>query len=90
LSNVDQSSLHDDLVEKLKVMTLENKKLKKYLTDATTKGKIGIESKDFNNELVMDNSGLGKRSRDSSLRKITLPLVCKSSTKANTSKISFS
>jgi chromosome segregation ATPase len=40
LRNVDQSSLHDDLVEKLEVMTLENKKLKKYLTDATTKGKL--------------------------------------------------
>jgi hypothetical protein len=31
-------------------MTLENKKLKKYLTDGTTKGKIDIESNDFNNE----------------------------------------
>jgi hypothetical protein len=58
LSNGDQSSLHDDLVEKLEVMTLENKKLKKYLTDATTKGKFAIESKDFNNELVMDNERL--------------------------------
>ena len=42
LSKVDQSSLHDQLIEKVEVMTLENQKLKKYLTDATTKGKIGI------------------------------------------------
>jgi hypothetical protein len=58
LSNVDQSSLHENLVEKLEVMTLENKKLKKYLTNATIKGKIAIERKDFNNELVMDNERL--------------------------------
>jgi predicted nuclease with TOPRIM domain len=37
LSNVDQSSIHDELIEKFEVMTLENRKLKKYLTDATTK-----------------------------------------------------
>jgi chromosome segregation ATPase len=58
LSNVDKSSLHDDLVEKLEVMTLENQKLKKYLTDVTTKGKFAIESNDFNNELVLDNERL--------------------------------
>jgi hypothetical protein len=40
LSNVDHSSLHDDLVQKLEVMSLENKKLKNYLTNATTKGKM--------------------------------------------------
>ena len=40
LSKVDQSSHHEDLVEKLEVMSLENEKLKKYLTDATTKEKL--------------------------------------------------
>jgi hypothetical protein len=55
LSNVDQSSLHDELIEKVEVMTLENQKLKKYLTDATTKGKFSIESNDVNNELAVDN-----------------------------------
>jgi hypothetical protein len=39
-------------------MTLENQKLKKYLTDATTKGKISIESNDVNNELAVDNERL--------------------------------
>jgi hypothetical protein len=58
LRNVDQSSLLDDLVEKLEVMTLENQKLKKYLTDATTKGKTAIESNDVNNELALDNERL--------------------------------
>jgi hypothetical protein len=38
LSKVDQSSIHDELIEKVEIMTLENQKLKKYLTDATTKG----------------------------------------------------
>jgi hypothetical protein len=28
------------------------------LIDATTKGKVGIESKDFDNELVTDNGTL--------------------------------
>jgi regulator of replication initiation timing len=42
LSKVDQSSLLDELIEKVEVMTLENQKLKKYLTDATTKGKIAV------------------------------------------------
>jgi hypothetical protein len=46
------------LIEKVEVMTLENQKLKKYLTDATTKGKIAIESNDVNNELVVDNERL--------------------------------
>jgi hypothetical protein len=58
LSNVDQSSLHDELIEKVEVMTLENHKLKKYLTDASTKGKIAIESNDVNNELGVDNERL--------------------------------
>jgi hypothetical protein len=39
-------------------MTLENQKLKKYLTDATTKGKIAIESNNVNNELAADNETL--------------------------------
>jgi hypothetical protein len=58
LSQVDQSSLHDELVEKVEVMTLENQKLKKYLTDATTRGKVVIESNDINNELAVDNERL--------------------------------
>jgi hypothetical protein len=36
-------------------MTLENQKLKKYLIDATTRGKVAIESNDINNELAVDN-----------------------------------
>jgi hypothetical protein len=39
-------------------MTLENQKLKKYLTDATTKRKIAIESNDVNNVLAVDNERL--------------------------------
>jgi hypothetical protein len=39
-------------------MPLENQKLKKYLTDATTKGKIAIESNNVNNELAADNETL--------------------------------
>jgi predicted nuclease with TOPRIM domain len=54
LSEVDQSSLHDELIEKVEVMTLENQKFKKYLTDAITKGKIAIESNDVNSELAVD------------------------------------
>jgi hypothetical protein len=38
-------------------MTLENQKLK-YLTDATTRGKVAIESNDINNELAVDNERL--------------------------------
>jgi hypothetical protein len=57
LSEVDQSSLHDELIEKVEVMILENQKLKKYLIDAT-KGKIAIESNDVNNELEVDNERL--------------------------------
>jgi hypothetical protein len=55
LSQVDQSSLHDEIIEKSEVMTLENQKLKKYLTYATTRGKVAIESNDINNELAVDN-----------------------------------
>jgi regulator of replication initiation timing len=58
LSKVDQSSLHDELIEKVEVMTLENQKLKKYLTDATTREKVAIESNDVNNELAVDNERL--------------------------------
>jgi hypothetical protein len=57
LSQVDQSSIHDELIEKVEVMTLENQKLK-YLTDATTRGKVAIESNDINNELAVDNERL--------------------------------
>jgi hypothetical protein len=46
------------LIEKVEVMTLENQKLKEYLTDATTKGKVTIESNDVNNELAVDNERL--------------------------------
>jgi hypothetical protein len=46
------------LIEKVEVMTLENQKLKKYLIDATTKGKTDIESNDVNNGLAVDNEGL--------------------------------
>jgi hypothetical protein len=45
-------------LKKHEVMTLENQKLKKYLTDATTKAKIAIESNDVNNELALDNEML--------------------------------
>jgi hypothetical protein len=58
LSQVDQSSLHDELIEKVDVMTLENQKLKRYLTEATTRGKVAIESNDINNELAVDNERL--------------------------------
>jgi hypothetical protein len=46
------------LIEKVEVMTLENQKLKKYLTVATTKGKIALESNDVTNELAVDNERL--------------------------------
>jgi predicted nuclease with TOPRIM domain len=58
LSQVDQSSLHDELTEKVEVLTLENQKLKRYLTDATTRAKVAIESNDINNELAVDNERL--------------------------------
>jgi chromosome segregation ATPase len=58
LSQVDQFSLHDELTEKVEVLTLENQKLKRYLTDATTRAKVAIESNDINNELAVDNERL--------------------------------
>jgi hypothetical protein len=54
LSQGDQTSLHDELTEKVEVLTLDNQKLKRYLTDATTRGKVAIENNDFNNELAVD------------------------------------
>jgi hypothetical protein len=42
------------LPEKVEVLTLENQKLKRYLTDATTRGNVAIESSDINNELAVD------------------------------------
>ena len=58
LSQGDQTSLHDELTKKVEVLTLDNKKLKRYLTDATTRGKVAIENNDFNNELAVDNKRL--------------------------------
>jgi predicted nuclease with TOPRIM domain len=69
LTTVDQSSLHEDLVEKLEVMSLENKKLKKYLTDATTKGKFAIEIQDLDNELMIDNERLREEIKKLKLEK---------------------
>jgi hypothetical protein len=46
------------MIEKVEVMTLENQKLKKHLTYATTRGKVAIESNDINNELALDNERL--------------------------------
>jgi hypothetical protein len=42
-------------------VSLENKKLKKYLRDATTKGNIFIESKDVDSELIHDNERLREK-----------------------------
>jgi regulator of replication initiation timing len=81
LSNDDQSSLHDDLIENFKIVALENKKLKKYLTEATNKEKVAIESKDFNNELVLNNERLREEMKKFKLEKEHL---------ANTSKMSSS
>jgi chromosome segregation ATPase len=58
LSQGDQTSIHDELTEKVEVLTLDNQKLKRYLTDATTRGKVVIENNDFNNELAVDNERL--------------------------------
>jgi chaperonin cofactor prefoldin len=58
LSQDDQTSLHDELTEKVEVLTLDNQKLKRYLTDATTRGKVAIENNNFNNELAVDNERL--------------------------------
>jgi hypothetical protein len=72
------------LIEKVEVMTLENQKLKKYLTDATTKGKIAIKSNDVNNELEVDNERLRDEVKKLNLEKEHL------ATKANTFKMSYS
>jgi hypothetical protein len=89
LSQVDQSSLHDELTEKVEVLTLENQKLKRYLTDATTRGKVAIAM-----ILIMSwqwtMKGLEMKSRNLRLRMNILPQVCKSSTKANTFIMSYS
>jgi chromosome segregation ATPase len=53
LSQGEQTSIHDELTEKVEVLTLDNQKLKRYLTDATTIGKVAIENNDFNNELAV-------------------------------------
>jgi predicted nuclease with TOPRIM domain len=58
LSQGDQTSQHDELTEKVEALTLDNQKLKRYLTDATTRGKVVIENNDFNNELAVDNERL--------------------------------
>ena len=50
-------------------MSLENEKLKKYFTDVTTKEKIVIESKDFDNELVIDNRTLREEIKKLKLEK---------------------
>jgi hypothetical protein len=44
LSQEDQTSIHDELTEKVEALTLDNQKLKRYLTDATTRGKVAIEN----------------------------------------------
>ena len=71
-------------------MTLENKKLKKYLTDATTKGKFAIESKDFNNELVMDNERLREEINKLKLEKDHLATSVQKFNKGQYLKISSS
>jgi chromosome segregation ATPase len=58
LSQDDQTSLHDELIEKVEVLMLDKQKLKRYLTDATTRGKVAIGNNDFNNELAVDNERL--------------------------------
>jgi hypothetical protein len=73
LSQDDQYSLHEELTEKVEVLTLENQKLKRYLTDATTRGKVDIESNDINNELAVDNKRLKTRSRNLRMKTNILP-----------------
>jgi hypothetical protein len=90
LRQVDQSSLNDELTEKVEVLTLENQKLKRYLAEATTRGKVVIESNDINNELAVDNERLKMRSRNLRMKINFLPQVCKSSTKVNTFKMNCS
>jgi chromosome segregation ATPase len=57
-TSCDDLSQDDELTEKVEVLTLDNQKLKRYLTDATTREKVAIESNDFNNELAVDNERL--------------------------------
>jgi hypothetical protein len=90
LSQGEQTSLHGELIEKVEVLTLDNQKLKRYLTNATTRGKVAIENNDFNNELEVDNERLKMRSRNLRVKKNILQQVCKSSTRANTSKMNCS
>jgi hypothetical protein len=90
LSQDDKSSLHDELTEKVEVLTLENQKLKKYLTDATTRGNVAIESNVINNELAVDNERLRNKVKNLRMKMNILPQVCKSSTKVNTFKMSCS
>jgi hypothetical protein len=90
LSQGEQTSLHDELTEKVEVLTLDNQKLKRYLTDATIRGKVAIENNDSNNELAVDNERLKMRSRNLKVKMNILQKVCKSSTRANTSKMNCS
>jgi chromosome segregation ATPase len=90
LSQDDQTSHHDELTEKVEVLTLDNQKLKRYLIDATTREKVAIENNDFNNELAVDNERLKMRSRNLRVKMNILQQVCKSSTRANTSKMNCS
>jgi hypothetical protein len=90
LSQDDQTSLHEELTKKVEVLTLDNQKLKRYLTDATTRGKVAIENNDFNKELAVDNERLKMRSRNLRVKMNILQQVCKSSTRANTSKMNCS
>jgi hypothetical protein len=79
------------LAEKVEVLTLENQKLKRYLTNATTRGKVAIESNDINNVLAeWTMKGLEMKLRNLRMKMNILPHVCKSSTKANTFKMSCS
>jgi hypothetical protein len=90
LSQDGQTSFHDEMTEKVEVLTLDNQKLKRYLTDATTRGNVAIENNDFNNELAVDNEMLKMRSRNLSVKMNILQQVCKSSTRSNTSKMNCS
>jgi hypothetical protein len=90
LSQGDQTNLHDELTKKVEVLTLDNQKLKRYLTDATTRGKVAMENNNFNNELALDNERLKMRSINLRVKMNILQQVCKSSTRANTSKMNCS
>jgi chromosome segregation ATPase len=75
LSKVDQSSLHDELIEKVGSHDTRELELKKYLTDATTKGKIAIQSNDVNNELAVDNERLRNEVKKFKLEKVHLATI---------------